>query len=84
MHIALPANNRHDVSQFITNKEILKNRIRDSMRTLMGSEYDKVAEATLVFSGVLFRRKHLNDAPPALRLPCKMRRVLSAKEAQTL
>lgn len=48
------------------------------------SECDKVGEATLMFSRVLFRRKHLNDAPPAVRLPCKMRRVLSAKAAQTL
>lgn len=54
------------------------------MRTLMESEYDKVGEATLVFSGVLFRRKRLSDAAPVLRLPCKTRRVLPAKAAQTL
>lgn len=45
------------------------------MRSLRGSQCDKVGEATLVFSGLLFRGKNLNDAPPPPPSPCQMKRA---------
>lgn len=53
------------------------------MGALGGGECDKVGEASAHVFRVLFRGKHLNDAPPSLRLPCEMRRARSAaKSAQ--